>query len=130
MPRRLRDIFLAHPSARGPGTLLVQCLLILLWHTLFLAICVAVHDLVIEDASRFWVAMRVADTVGLPNGHVSLLETLSEFPVTAYWSAVVLALEGAIAYLLFRVFVTDAPKRAERFVRNWWRACLWGTVLV
>ena len=73
--------------------------------------------------------MRVAHSVRVPDGQVSLLGTLSEFPLTAYWSAVLIALEGALAYLLFRVFVPTAPHVLERFVRNWWRACLWGTVL-
>lgn len=129
MVRRLRDIILARPSARGPAAVLVQCLLILLWHALFLAICVAVHNLVIADASRFWIAMRVVQSVGVPEGHVSLLGTLREYPETAYWSAVLFALEGAIAYLLFRVFVPSAPNVPERFLRSWWRTCLWATVL-
>jgi len=126
----LAGILLARPTVAGPSVTALHLLLVLLWHPLIIAL---VQDLP-GDLGRWMSAspsnIRVAqypyvDFQTLAAAVYARGPAAIELAVT-----VAVACEGVLAYIGVRIVARRRRAPFALFVRAWWRACVYGIVLI
>ncbi len=135
----VRDIVLGRPAATGVTPIVIQLLLILLWHVaLLIAILEPATDEWLSTVSArasgflsaaglspsFTTSVTYAETSFGPEDKVGLLR----FVVPVLFAY--LALEGLLAGVLFFVLTPPGRTGLGGFVRSWWRAWAWATLLI
>ncbi len=131
---RTRDVLIGRPAA-GAGAPVVQLLLILLCLTLLGGLHDYIYLSLAGPVKDFWRLMRVGpDVVRLGDwSAVAWLPPDAEaVRRIATGMAAGVGLLGAVAYPPFRVLVRDPADepRLPYFIRQWWRSCLWGLLLI
>jgi hypothetical protein len=135
----VRDIVLGRPTTTGVAPVVIQLLLILLWHVALLIAVLepATHELLSNVASRaspFWRGVGLSSffTTGVARAEPSVgLEGATDvLTVLLPVLFVYLALEGLLAGGIFLVLVPRVRAKLSTFVRSWWRAWAWATLLI
>jgi len=130
----LRDAVLARPTARGWIVPVFQLWLILVSHPAIVFIATWIAHIAGTLSSRFWhsltlsptaIAWRPARTPGLDTN--VLLDGLA---VAAVAAPVAMILEAVSAWIPFRFVARQRRPPLSRFVRSWWRTCLWGYLVI
>ena len=126
------DAVTARPTAKSRVAIIVQLLLILLWHPIILVGCETAFGLAVDFTSWYWQQIDLASLVmrAISSLYPSEGKIISFFCLLTFWSTVVVALEGAIAYIPFRIVTRRVRPVWFLFCRSWWRACLWGTAVM
>lgn len=139
MLAHVRDIVLGRPTARGVTPIVVQLLLILLWHAAVLNLVLdpATYELlsaVEAGASRLWFAVGLTSSfitwaapTEMPFSLDGLLGVLT-VAVPLLFAGV--TMEGALAGASFFVLAPQTRRSLSAFVRSWWRAWAWATLLL
>lgn len=136
---RITDAVLAKPGVRGWLSPAIQLVLIVLWYPLllFLLGAPALFELMSSlrvGVSRLWHAMGLASPYTLSltgsSGDLASGELLTTLGVLL----IAVPVTGVLAYIPFTLLGVVPRKHPEGelrvFVRCWWRAALWATLLV
>jgi len=135
----VRDIAVGRPTTTGVAPIVIQLLLILLWHVALLIAMLEppTHELLsaVElHASHFWHAVGLSPsfTTSVTHAETSLdsESTLGVLTRVVQLLFAAVALEGAFAAGIFLVLGPRARARPSAFVRSWWRACAWATLFI
>ena len=130
--RLVRILFARRAGGRALPAV-IQIFLILLWHPAIALFMAAIpFDLLTEISSYFWYQLGVRSTY---EGQTTVVydDSASGTIWAVLWFAVAyltpILLEGLFGWIAFRLIVRRPRPRWYRFVRHWWRACLYGCVV-
>ena len=135
---RIADAALSKPGVKGWLPVAIQLVLIVLWYPLLLfllsgPVLAELTSSLRVGASRPWYAMEHTATYTLSltrgSGDLGYAD-----PLPALWAWLIAApVTGVLAYLPFTLLGVVPRKHPEGelrvFVRCWWRAALWATLL-
>lgn len=121
--RNIADVLRARPTAGKLTACVVQLILVFLWHPAIIYVS--------GQAIR-WSQMR-----NYPQDQSLTAETTHRQPPEALEVLYVLAgtigmvgMVGVLAWIAYRIATRGLRVDFPRFVRCWWRGCLWGTLFV
>jgi len=116
--QRFVDVVLARPTSGGRGECYAHLLLVVVWHCIVFPGTTAL----VEWCLGYGVSIR--------EPWQSWDEVLWEARLLIAIFVGVIALEGAIGFLVFALVNRRQRPGFRLFLRTWWRACGWGTVVV
>jgi hypothetical protein len=118
------DILLARPTANSRRTVYIYVLLILLWHWIVINATNVLVD--------WWLGYGSTSN-GKPIPQSFKWSRVYEEWLTFGFSATLLVLvilEGLLGFLAFCVGNWRKSPDSRLFIRTWWRACGWGTLVI
>ncbi len=130
---RTRRILLGnHPTRKATATI-IQFLLIFLWHIgMFLLMEVIPFVRLAVWASQLYfraglTQSYISDVASYPSNNDSTITIVRAFLL----SMIVLILtEALLGWFGYRIMVRRPKPRWYRFIRSWWRTCMWATLFV
>ncbi len=130
LAHELAGILLARPTVIGPWVTVLHLILVLLWHPFIIALVQDLPDDLVWWMSASPTSPRVAQWTYVD------LQTLAAAVYARGPAAIELAVttavacEGVLAYIGVRIVARRRRTPFALFVRAWWRACLYGIVLI
>ena len=125
----LSRVFRILLGRRVPGQVLpplLQLVLIAAWHNVFMLLACALSVLS-ELASQFW---PLFSAVSGTYSRVSPISLGYEFMFHPAEYGIPMCAEAVLGWVGFRILVRRPHARWRRFIRCWWRMCLWAPVVL